>query len=90
MAVATDLMLKTRWVLRAFMAQNKIKNTELAKAMGKHPTSIARFKASDEIPPIGGDALDALCIGLTKVFRSRGEERIVKLTDLIEFYEDED
>ena len=59
--LATDLMLRSRWVLRAFMAQHKIKNVELAETMGRHVTTIARIKAEDEIPNIGGEALDDIC-----------------------------
>jgi DNA-binding Xre family transcriptional regulator len=90
MLVATDLMLRSRWVLRAFMAQHKIKNVELAEAIGRHVTTIARMKAEDSIPTVGGEALDEICHGLTKVLRGRGEEAVVRLTDLIEFYDSGD
>lgn len=86
MVLAAD-MIKTRWLLRGFMAQHRIKNKELADVMGKHPVTIARLKSGDEIPPVGGSTLDDLCDALTRLLRSRGEEKIVKLVDLIEFYE---
>lgn len=88
MVLAVSSMIKTRWKLRAFMAQHKIKNTELAVVMKKHPTTIARLKATDKMPMLDGDTLDQLCDALTKLLQAKeGSHTVVKLFDLIEFYE---
>lgn len=52
---------KMKWNLRQLMADRKLKNRVLAKALGVHETSISRMKAHDEMPRIDGKSLKIIC-----------------------------
>ncbi len=79
-----------RWRLRILMAEKKISNKELAALSDIHPTSISKLKNTDEIEQISGRVLNNLCNGLTKAYRSRGEDRIITPGDLFDYTFDSD
>jgi len=64
---------KLKWNLRQLMADRKVKNKDLAEALGVHWTSISRMKSADEMPRIDGESLATIC----KVLKCR-------LADLVE------
>ena len=72
------------------MAEKKISNKELAELSGVHPTSISKLKNADEIDQISGRVLNNLCNGLTKAYRTRGENRIITPADLFDYTYDGD
>ena len=39
-----------RWKLRSIMAERKISNSVLGKAVGKHETTISRLRQRDTLP----------------------------------------
>jgi putative transcriptional regulator len=51
---------KVAWKMRECMARRRVKNADLAKAIGIHPTSIARLKAQDVLPEIGNARIEEI------------------------------
>ena len=52
---------QSKWNLRQLMADRRIKNKDLAEALGIHWTAISRLKAKDEMPRIDGTSLAIIC-----------------------------
>lgn len=74
-----------RWTLREFMARHKIKNRDLAKALGRPEESISRIKKPDKMPQMNGAKFDELCKGLTLLTH---DGYVVTHTDLLEYVAD--
>jgi putative transcriptional regulator len=51
---------KVSWKMRECMARRRVKNADLAKAIGIHTTSIARLKAQDVLPEIGNARIEEI------------------------------
>ncbi|MBE9103376.1 hypothetical protein [Vacuolonema iberomarrocanum] len=58
---------KVRWQLRATMAQRKITNKALGQKMGRHASSIARLKAHDILPEIGGELIEEIRVAISEL-----------------------
>lgn len=85
MAVVSEMSkTKYRWVLREFMARYKVKTLELAEEMKTYSPAISKLRSFDTIPPIGGEKLTELCEALETIIRSKGVDKAVDLSDLIE------
>lgn len=82
----SKMMSKISWLLRPTMARRKITNKALAKHLGKHPTTIARLKAQDILPEIGGDAIEQIRSAISEL--SQEEFGVCRLSELIIFEED--
>ncbi|WP_174711405.1 helix-turn-helix domain-containing protein [Nostoc sp. TCL240-02] len=78
------------WRLRMVMAEKNIRNGELAELSGIHPTTISRLKSLDKIEIVKVRILAALCNGLTKAYRIKGDERIITPGDLFDYSFDGD
>lgn len=50
-----------QWKLRQFMAEKRVGNAELAKALSVHSNTVSRWKQSDDMPKISGPELDGIC-----------------------------
>ncbi|NJO39869.1 MAG: helix-turn-helix transcriptional regulator [Cyanobacteria bacterium CRU_2_1] len=53
-----------RWRLAIVMAERDIRNKDLARLTGLHPTSISRLKNEKRFPKIDESTLSALCKAL--------------------------
>ncbi|AGY57036.1 helix-turn-helix domain-containing protein [Gloeobacter kilaueensis] len=60
----TDAPKVIRWRLREVMARKRITGRDLASALDLHETSISRLRASDTMPRLDGEQLNALCQAL--------------------------
>ncbi|WP_163668968.1 helix-turn-helix domain-containing protein [Adonisia turfae] len=79
-----------RWKLRAVMAERKISNAALGKAIGKHETTISRLRQRDTLPAIGNDEIEALRVEINKIATAKDSEfPICRLSDLVEVVEDD-
>lgn len=74
-----------RWKLHILMAEKRITNKELAELSGMHPTSISKLKTVDEVERISSRTIDALCNGLNKAYRARGDMRLITPNDLFNY-----
>jgi putative transcriptional regulator len=52
---------RAKWNLRQLMADRRVKNKDLAEALGIHWTAISRMKSKDEMPRIDGASLMTIC-----------------------------
>lgn len=77
-------VIKTRWVLREFMARYKISNVELGNVLGKHVTTIARLKRDDVMPQLKSSEIDELCNALTRLLERKNIEKEVTYSDLFQ------
>lgn len=50
-----------QWKLRQLMAEKRVSNEVLAKALGVHPNTVSRWKQADEMPKVSGAELDGIC-----------------------------
>ena len=53
-----------RWKLNEVMARKRIRNKDLAKALGITETSIYRLRKTDEMPRLSPERLNGLCAAL--------------------------
>ncbi|MGK7908461.1 MAG: helix-turn-helix domain-containing protein [Synechococcus sp.] len=74
-----------RWKLREVMARRRITNKALAEALGLHPTSVARAKAQDIMPELGGDSLAQYIGAINRL--SSDQYGVCTLEELIEYEE---
>lgn len=79
--ISTLLVGRIRWKLREVLAARKISNEELARSLGKHPTSISRLKSKDFLPAIGDDDIEAIRIAITAL--SEKDYGTCRLSDLL-------
>ncbi|MGB8700579.1 MAG: helix-turn-helix transcriptional regulator [Thermosynechococcaceae cyanobacterium] len=70
-----------RWKLREVMAARKISNEDLARTLGKHPTTISRLKGKDFLPAIGEDEIEAIRVAINTL--SEKSYGVCKLADLL-------
>ncbi|NER80826.1 MAG: helix-turn-helix transcriptional regulator [Leptolyngbya sp. SIO1D8] len=75
-------MAKVRWKLRSVMAERKISNAVLGRAVGKHETTISRLRQRDTLPAIGNDEIETLRLQINKLAGAEYPE--CKLSDLVE------
>lgn len=76
---------KISWLLRETMARRKITNKALADRLGKHPTTIARLKAQDTLPEIGGEAIEDIRVAITDL--SQESFGVCTLAELVQLDE---
>ena len=74
-----------QWKLRVLMAEKRISNKELAELSGMHPTTISKLKTVDEVDRISSKTIDALCDGLNKAYRARGDMKLITPNDLFNY-----
>jgi putative transcriptional regulator len=77
---------KVSWLLRQVMAHRRITNKALAERLGKHPTTIARLKAQDALPEIGGAAIEEIRAAITEL--SQENFGVCSLSELLRLDED--
>lgn len=88
MLVASNPRCMIRWRLRVLMAEKKISNKELAESSGLHRVTISKLKRTDELGQITGETINSVLNGLNKLYRQKGESRILTPSDLIEYTPD--
>lgn len=76
---------KVSWRLRQTMAYRKITNKALAEKLDKHPTTIARLKAQDILPEIGGEAIEQIRAAISEL--SQEKFGVCTLSELIQLEE---
>ncbi len=76
-----------RWKLRSIMAERKISNSALGKAVGKHETTISRLRQRDTLPAIGNDEIELMRTEINKLSPSTFSQ--CRLSDLVEVVEDD-
>ena len=69
------------------MAERKISNSALGKAVGKLETTISRLRQRDILPAIGNDEIELIRVEINKLSSSSFSE--CKLSDLVEVIEDD-
>jgi putative transcriptional regulator len=84
MNAPTLKMSRVKWKLRALMADRKITNKALAEKMGVNPVSIAKLKAQDDLPQIGGETLARMCDAISAI-----SQLPCTPNDLLEYVPDE-
>jgi putative transcriptional regulator len=62
--------MEVKWHLNLIMARWHISNGDLAKQMGRHPTSISRLRTAKAMPRMGGEDLQKLCDALAALSRA--------------------
>lgn len=85
-ALALRSVGKISWKLRECMARRRVKNADLAKAIGVHPTSIARLKTPDVLPEIGNTRVEEIRKAISDLSRSRYGECLME--ELVEVLND--
>lgn len=88
MLVALQPRHMIRWRLRVLMAEKNISNKELAESSGLHRVTISKLKGVDELGQINGETINNVLNGLNKIYRQKGEGRILTPSDLIEYTPD--
>lgn len=88
MFVALQRRRMIRWRLRVLMAEKNISNKELAESSGLHRVTISKLKGVDELGQINGETINNVLNGLNKIYRQKGESRILTPSDLIEYTPD--
>lgn len=53
------------WRIGEVMARHRITNKALAKRVGRHETSVSRWRTAEEMPRLSGSELGALCQALS-------------------------
>ena len=76
---------KVHWRLRQTMAHRKVTNKALAERLGKHPTTIARLKAVDILPEIGGETIEQIRIAISDL--SQENFGVCSLSELVQLEE---
>lgn len=77
-----------RWRLRVLMAEKNIGNKQLAEISGLHRVTISKLKSVDELGQINGDTINSVLNGLNKLYKQKGDSKILTPSDLIEYTPD--
>ena len=67
------------------MARRKVTNRALAEKLGKHPVTVARLKAQDVLPEIGGSSIERIRAAITDL--TQDDFGVCTMSELIKFTE---
>ncbi len=88
MLVALQPQHMLRWRLRVLMAEKNISNKELAENSGLHRVTISKLKRVDQLGQINGETINSVLNGLNKIYKQKGESKLLTPSDLIEYTPD--
>jgi len=70
------------------MAEKNISNKALAESSGLHRVTISKLKRVDELGQINGETINSVLNGLNKIYRQKGENKLLTPSELIEYTPD--